>query len=226
MDAALVLAALAVVVALASAAVSVLAAQRPQVVRLAAMPLLGLSGLLALVAGLVALVAGGAVTATLPLGLPWLPWRVRLDALSGFFLAVIGVVTVAVGLYGPAYVRALEHGHESLTALGVFTGLFLTGMLLVVLADDAFLFMVAWELMSLSSYFLVAFQHENAANRRAAFLYLLMAHVGGLAILLGYGVLASFGGGFAFVVLVVAASVERIPWRVLLPRRLAREVVE
>lgn len=198
MDAALVLAAVAVVAALASAAVSVLAMQRPQVVRLAAMPLLGLSGVLALVAGLVALVAGGAVTVTLPLGLPWLPWRVRLDALSGFFLAVIGVVTVAVGLYGPAYVRALEHGHESLTALGVFTGLFLTGMLLVVLADDAFLFMVAWELMSLSSYFLVAFQHENAANRRAAFLYLLMAHVGGLAILLGYGVLASFGGGFAF----------------------------
>jgi hydrogenase-4 component B len=67
-----------------------------------------------------------------------------------------------------------------------------------VLADDAFLFMVAWELMSLASYFLVAFQHENPANRRAAFLYLLMAHVGGLAILLGFGVLAAFGGSFAF----------------------------
>jgi hypothetical protein len=49
MDAALVLAALAVVVGLPSAAVSVLAAQRPQVVRIAAMPLLGLSGLLSLV---------------------------------------------------------------------------------------------------------------------------------------------------------------------------------
>ena len=198
MDGALLLAALAVMLALASAAVSLAAAQQPQVLRLLAMPLLGLSGLLALGAGLVALVAGGAVTATLPLGLPWLPWCVRLDALAGFFLAVIGVVTVAVGLYGPGYVRTLEHGRESLSALGVFTGLFLTGMLLVVLADDAFLFMVAWELMSLSSYFLVAFQHEHAANRRAAFLYLLMAHVGGLAILLAFGVLASFGAGFAF----------------------------
>ena len=97
----------------------------------------------------------------LPLGLPWLPSRVRLDALSGFFLGVIGVVSVAVGLYGPAYVRGFEHGRESLAALGGFTGLFLAGMLLVVLADDAFLFMVAWEVMSLSSYFLVAFQHEQ-----------------------------------------------------------------
>ncbi len=198
MDGALLLAALAVMLALASAAVSLAAARQPQVLRLLATPLLGLSGLLALVAGLVALVAGGTAAATLPLGLPWLPWHVRLDALAGFFLAVIGVVTVAVGLYGPGYVRTLEHGRESLTTLGMFTGLFLTGMLLVVLADDAFLFMVAWELMSLSSYFLVAFQHEHAANRRAAFLYLLMAHVGGLAILLAYGVLAAFGGGFAF----------------------------
>jgi hydrogenase-4 component B len=57
---------------------------------------------------------------------------------------------------------------------------------------------VAWELMSLASYFLVAFHHDNPANRRAAFLYLLMAHIAGLAILLAFGVIASIGGGFAF----------------------------
>ena len=195
---ALVLAALAVLLALLSSAVSVFAVRAPRIVRLLAMPLFGLAGLAALAAGLGALFQDGVATATLPLGLPWLPSRVRLDALSGFFLGVIGVVSVAVGLYGPAYVRGFERGRDSLTALGGFAGLFLAGMLLVVLADDAFLFMVSWEVMSLSSYFLVAFQHENAANRRAAFLYLLMAHIGGLAILLGYGVLASFGGGFAF----------------------------
>jgi hydrogenase-4 component B len=195
---ALALAALAVLLALVSSAVSVFAARAPHIVRTLVMPLFGLAGLAALAAGLVVLLEGGSATATLPMGLPWLPSRVRLDALSGFFLGVIGVVSFAVGLYGPAYVRGFEHGRDSLTALGGFAGLFLAGMLMVVLADDAFLFMVSWEVMSLSSYFLVAFQHENAANRRAAFLYLLMAHIGGLAILLGYGVLASFGGGFAF----------------------------
>ena len=71
-------------------------------------------------------------------------------------------------------------------------------MLLVLLADDAFMFMIAWELMSVASYFLVAFQHENSANRRAAFLYLLMAEVGALSIILGFGVLASFSDGFTF----------------------------
>lgn len=198
MDNALLLAALAVALALASSVASIFATWVPRILRTLALPLFGLAGLAALAAGAGTLWTGDVITATLPLGLPWLPWQIRLDALSSFFLGVIGVVSFAVGLYGPAYVRGFEHGRDSLAALGGFTGLFLTGMLLVVLADDAFLFMVAWELMSLSSYFLVAFQHENAANRRAAFLYLLMAHIGGLSILLGYGVLASFGDGFGF----------------------------
>ncbi|HEX9803994.1 MAG TPA: hydrogenase 4 subunit B [Gammaproteobacteria bacterium] len=160
--------------------------------------LIGVAGLLALTAGLGALNASGPVTAELPFGLPWLRWQVRLDALSGFFLLPIGLVGIAVSLYGPGYVREFAHGGDPLAVLGGFTGLFIIGMSLVVLADDAFLFMVAWELMSVSSYFLVAFQHEQAANRRAAFLYLLMAHIGGLSILLGYGVLAGFGHGFDF----------------------------
>ena len=189
---------LAVGLALASAAISLLSARLPRVLRLVATPMFGMAGLAALTAGLLALLNGSVTTAELPLGLPWLPWRVRFDALSGFFFCVVGIVSFAVGVYAPGYVRGLERGDNSLPALGGFSGLFLTGMLLVLLADDAFMFMVAWELMSLSSYFLVAWRHDHAANRRAAFLYLLMAHIGALAILLGFGVLASFGHGFAF----------------------------
>jgi len=198
MPAALLCAEAALGLALLSAVTSLFSLRVPRVLRLLATPLIGLSGLAALTAGLVALLNGHAATAELPLGLPWLPWQIRLDALSGFFLSVIGVVILAVGIYAPAYVRDFEHSRDSLPSLGGFTGLFLTGMLLVVLADGAFVFMVAWELMSLSSYFLVAFHHDHAANRRAAYLYLLMAHVGGLAILLSFGVLAAFGGGFGF----------------------------
>ncbi|MGK7345358.1 MAG: hydrogenase 4 subunit B [Candidatus Nitrospinota bacterium M3_3B_026] len=189
---------LSVVLALASSFVSLFSPWSKSILRMLAMPLFGLAGLAALAAGLLTLTHGSVGTTELPLGLPWLPWRVRLDALSGFFLCVIGAVSVAVGLYGPGYVRGFESGKDSLPALGGFTGLFLAGMLMVTLADDAFFFVVSWELMSLSSYFLVAFHHDNAANRRAAFIYLLMAHIGGLAILLGFGVLASFGGGFSF----------------------------
>lgn len=159
--------------------------------------MLSLSGLAAFAAGLLAL-STEAVTAQLPLGLPWLAWSVRIDALSGLLLLLIGLVVFAVSIFGPGYSREFIHGRQSMASLGVFSGLFIAGMMLVVVANDAFMFMVAWELMSLSSYFLVAFQHEHGANRRAAFLYLLMAHVGGLSILLAFGILAGFGNGFGF----------------------------
>lgn len=174
-------------------------AQRfPTLLRQTVFALLGGSGGLAVLAGLGVLVGGDALTDRIPLGLPWLPWQVRFDGLSGFFFLIIGIGVCAVSLYGPAYVGTYQEERHPFALLGLFTGLFVAGMLLVLLADDAFMFMIAWELMSVASYFLVAFQHENPANRRAAFLYLLMAEVGALAIILGFGVLAGFADGFTF----------------------------
>jgi formate hydrogenlyase subunit 3/multisubunit Na+/H+ antiporter MnhD subunit len=168
--------------------------------RRAGFPLLGAGGIAAVAAGGWALLGNVTAVATLPLGLPWLAWHVRLDPLSGFFLLLVGLLVLAASLYAPAYLRELEHGRSfgTLAPLGVATAIFVTGMCLVLLADDAYAFMIAWELMSVSSYALVVFDHEHAANRRAGFLYLLMAHVGALAILLAFGVLAGFGGGFTF----------------------------
>ena len=160
--------------------------------------LLGLSGVFAVIAGLSVLLSKGVITDQISLGLPWLPWHIRFDGLSGFFFLIIGIAVCAVSLYGPGYVSAYKESEHPFGVLGLFTGLFVAGMLLVLLADDAFMFMIAWELMSVASYFLVAFQHENSANRRAAFLYLLMAEVGALSIILGFGVLASFSDGFTF----------------------------
>ena len=160
--------------------------------------LLGLSGICAVLAGAGTLASGSVLVDTLPLGLPWLNWHLRIDPLAGFFLGLLGLPLIAVSLYGPGYVREFEHGKHPVSALGLFTGLFVAGMELVLLADDAFLFMIAWELMSVASYFLVAYQHDHAPNRRAAFLYLLMAEIGAIAIILAFGVLAGFGGGLTF----------------------------
>lgn len=170
----------------------------PILLRRAVFILLGLSGVFAVLAGLSVLIGKGAVTDQIGLGLPWLPWHVHFDCLSGFFFLIIGIAVTAVSLYGPGYVNSYKESQHSFAVLALFTGLFVAGMLLVLLADDAFFFMIAWELMSVASYFLVAFQHENPANRRAAFLYLLMAEVGALAIILGFGVLAGFADGFTF----------------------------
>lgn len=166
--------------------------------RRAVFVLLGLSGVFAVLAGLAVMMGQDSLTDQIGLGLPWLPWHVRFDGLSGFFYLIIGIGVIAVSLYGPAYVAFYQESQNPFAVLGLFTGLFVGGMLLVLLADDALFFMIAWELMSVASYFLVAFQHEHSANRRAAFIYLLMAQVGALAIILSFGVLASFSDGFTF----------------------------
>ncbi|QJD30676.1 hydrogenase 4 subunit B [Methylococcus geothermalis] len=159
--------------------------------------LLTASGVLALAAGGLQLHAGTAVADQLPWGLPWLQWHVRFDTLSAFFFVVLGLGVIAAGVYGPGYARQFA-GQYSFGALGLFTGLFVAGMEGVLLADDAYVFVIAWEVMTVSSYFLVAYQHEHASHRRAAFLYLLMGEVGAIAIILAFGILAAVSHSFAF----------------------------
>ena len=186
------------VLTLASGLWPLLLRQQPRLQRGGSCLLLGLSGVGSVVVGLAALAEPQPWTLQLPLGLPWLHWHLRLDALSGFFLLLLGIVTSAVAIYSLGYCRAYDHKPLERALLPLFTALFVAAMQLVLLADDAFVFMIAWELMSLASYLLVAFRHEQGATRRAAFLYLLMAHIGGLAILLAFGVLAGFGASFTF----------------------------
>jgi hydrogenase-4 component B len=146
-------------------------------------------------AGLALLMAGVGMTAllspasavVLPIGLPDLPMHLRLDALSGFFLVLLGAAGFGVSLYAWGYFRSLAGGPLSIILL--WYHLFLAGMSMVLLADDAYAFMVAWELMALSSYFLVTTDHDKPEIRQAGFLYLLIAHVGAVALLLCFGVL-------------------------------------
>ena len=131
---------------------------------------------------------------TLPLGLPDLPFHLRLDALSAFFLLILGLSGAGISTFAAGYFRSGEGTAPGL--LGLHYHVFLASMAVVMLADDAYLFMVAWETMALSSYFLVTSQHRIAEIRRAGFLYLLMAHLGAVCILLSFGVMQ--GGSWQF----------------------------
>jgi formate hydrogenlyase subunit 3/multisubunit Na+/H+ antiporter MnhD subunit len=146
--------------------------------------------------------------ATLLIGLPDLPMHVRLDALSRVFLALLGSASTGVSLFASGYFRKGQGTAPGL--LGLQYHLFLASMGFVLLADDAYAFMVAWETMALSSYFLVTAQHGIPEIRSAGFLYLLMAHVGAIAILLSFGVLQ--GGTWLFSFDAMRASTLSVPW--------------
>ena len=75
---------------------------------------------------------------------------------------------------------------------------FLGAMALVLLAADAFTFLMSWEVMSLLSWALVLAHHHEAANRSAGFVYLAMAGFGTMALLLAFGLMAGPGGGYGF----------------------------
>ena len=153
------------------------------------------SGLLAVAAGFGAVSAGMVQKTILTMGLPDLPFHLRLDPLAGFFLLVTGLLVFFVSVYSIGYVQGFL-GRRSVTSLVVFYCLFLAGMYMVILSDDALIFLISWEVMAASSYFLVIFEDERIENRRAAYLYLVVAHVGAIAILLSFGVLAGLATGF------------------------------
>jgi hydrogenase-4 component B len=125
--------------------------------------------------------------AVLPMGLPDLPLHFRLDPLSAFFLILLGGASFGVSLFSAGYFKSMQGNTLGLLCLEYH--LFLASMALVLLADDAYMFMVAWEVMALSSYFLVTTDHSVPDIRKAGYLYLLIAHVGAIAILLSFGVM-------------------------------------
>jgi hydrogenase-4 component B len=137
-----------------------------------------------------------ASTVILPIGLPDLPFHLRLDALSAFFMVLLGGAAFGITVYASGYFRGMAAGPLALLAL--WYHLFLGGMVTVLLADDAYAFMVAWEVMALSSYFLVTTDHKIPEIRRAGFLYLLIAHVGAISLLLSFGVLQGGQGDYTF----------------------------
>jgi hydrogenase-4 component B len=133
-------------------------------------------------------------TLELPIGLPDIGVHFRIDALGAFFLVVINLGAAVTSLYALGYVR-----HEETPARVLpFYAAFLAGMNLVIFADDAFTFLLAWEFMSLTSWAIVLARYQDPANSRAAFIYLVMASFGTLCLLLAFGVLAGPAGGYAF----------------------------
>ena len=138
--------------------------------------------------------AGATSAVALPLGLPWLGAHFRIDALSAFFLVVVNLGGAAASLFALGYGRHEEFPQRVLP----FYPAYLAGMNLVVLANDAFSFLVSWEFMSLTSWALVIAHHQIRENLRAGYVYLLMASFGTLTLLFAFGMLAGGDGDYAF----------------------------
>lgn len=115
---------------------------------------------------------------------------------------VVNLGAALSALYALGYGR---HEHAPHRVLPFFPA-FLAG--LVILADDAFTFLIAWEFMSLASWALVMAHYRGADNRKAGYVYIVMASFGTLALVLAFGLLAGTGGDYGFAAMRVS---ERTP---------------
>jgi hydrogenase-4 component B len=130
---------------------------------------------------------------SLPLG----ELRVGLDPLSAFFALCICVVSGLAAIYGAGYLRAY-FGKRRVAPAVVFFNLLLAAMLGVVLARDGVLFLLAWEAMSLASFFLVTFENDRDEVRRAGTTYLIASHVGVILLIALFALLGRAAGTFDF----------------------------
>lgn len=169
--------------------------RRTRIVARGLFPFGALFGLLLCALGLVG-VFSDSQEAILPLGLPGLPFHVRLDGLSAYFLAVLGMVSAGVSAFSAGYFRKGEGTPPGLLCFEYHVCL--AGLAFVLVANDAYCFMVAWETMTLAATFLVTSNHRIPEIRRAGYLYFLISHTGALAVLLCFGLLQANTGDYTF----------------------------
>lgn len=128
-------------------------------------------------------------------GVPLL--EVSVDKLSAFFLVTISVLVLAVSIYSIGYVRDYR-GRYSIALFGVLFNVFFLSMALVVTAANALFFLIMWETMSISSYFLVVYESREESTIRAGLFHLVMTHIGTAFIMVAMLFLSSQAGSIEF----------------------------
>lgn len=122
--------------------------------------------------------------------------RVMMDRLSSFFVIVIAVMSFLGTLYAVGYMRAYCNKGKELGSHFLFFSILIASMLLTVTVQHGIAFLIVWEIMSLSSFFLVTFEHEKEEVYKAGLNYLIAMHIGAVFLTAGFIVLANASGSF------------------------------
>jgi len=128
--------------------------------------------------------------------LPGIALELFIDRLSGFFLLTISLISVLTALYSVRYMQIYRK--DNLAWWSFCFNFFLMAMVFVVTVDNAITFLIFWELMSLTSYFLVTFSYKRELVRKAGFIYLVMTHIGTVFIISAFFLFPGIGGGWDF----------------------------
>src|SRR5260370_37838468 len=136
---------------------------------------------------------GTPVAWSAPSGIPLFAYSFSYDALAGFFNLALAIPVVAVSIYSFGYLKEFED-KRNIGFFGFLFHLLLLSLTIVFTAANAFLFLIAWEVMALAAYGLVTFYHADRETSQAGLLYIIMAHVDAGCLLLGFSLLIDASG--------------------------------
>jgi hydrogenase-4 component B len=159
---------------------------------------------LQIAAAAMALASGMDATWRLPSGIPVFSFAIRMNALSAFFSLALGILGAAASLYSLGYLARMEERRAA--ALGFFYNVLLASLTVVFTAGNVFCFLTAWEVMAISAWCLVTFEHEKPRTRAAGMLFLIMSHAGTGMLMVGFLMLARAAGSMEFAALHRVAS--------------------
>ena len=121
----------------------------------------------------------------------------RIDGLAAFFLLAIFGICLLAAIYSFHYMDNTEKSLRTASNYFFFS-LLIASMALVVAADNIITFLLAWEIMSLSSFFLVVYDYQILENRKAGYIYFVFSHIGAMFIIASFGILYGYSGSFGF----------------------------
>jgi len=133
--------------------------------------------LVGLVPAAIVLWTGQTMAIHRPWQVPFGSFSLQIDALSAFFLFTILILSAVAAIYGNTYLWQYRK-RKNLGASWLFFNILVASMILVVISHNGMLFLMAWEIMSLASFFLVTFEDEDENVRRAGWIYLVATHIG------------------------------------------------
>ncbi|MFN3467855.1 MAG: proton-conducting transporter membrane subunit, partial [Candidatus Brocadiales bacterium] len=136
--------------------------------------------------------------------IPWVSFSFLLDGLAAFFILIISLLALAVSIYSIGYNREFYKRNVGLLGMGI--NLFVLSMIGVVSTDNALVFLIFWEMMTLVSYFLVVYEYEKVESVRAGLIYVVMAHAGTAFIVAAFLFLYRWSGSFDFAAFRVSAT--------------------
>ncbi|MGP8200517.1 MAG: hydrogenase 4 subunit B [Limisphaerales bacterium] len=185
----------------AGSAAGLLFMRRPKLAAALSFGAAALSGLIGLLAALLFLGNGPSAPPwrgeLLPTLIPYIKFSARLDGLGAFFLMLVSLLGCAISIYSLDYTKGY-FGRKNAGVLGAFYNALLLVATVTVVANTIWLFLIAWELMALTAYCLVSFEHEQPETRQAGVLFFIMSHIDAGCIILGFLLLFQASGDFSF----------------------------